>query len=319
MHLTYDKKRHSHRPALSLFKVCFTALMAAILTSGCAWLTYHEIPGDLSDHTDLALSPNGKRLLLSWREYSGKLQTRLLELDGAQIKSVSFPTLPDDTITIAFAKSDAHLLVTTWDQKISRLLKINVDNNDIETLYQSPKIIRLPLEVKEQNYVFLETYDEKNHFSRWQRLDHGQKSLLNSMSYNMIAPINVLGEALYLIEPTNTFRAIHGTLPAGLNEQIEKDTFYVVCADKYPLSCLQSKLYFGRDGSYSKLEINNAGQRCQIAGNWIDVRHDQISRDGSTVVFHAAISKHFGARSLYVVQNTNSQCEAQALDIKGMR
>jgi hypothetical protein len=307
-------------PPGGIVKTIVASILATSLATGCTSILYPETPGDIPAHTRLALSPNGKRLLVHWRENSGKLQTRLWDLDGEKIKSISFPPLPEDTYTAAFAKDNNHVLVTTWNTKSSSLLKLDVDSNDVEKIYESQKIMRLPLEVTEQNYVFLETYDEKNQFSRWHRLDHGKKSVLNNQGYNMIAPLNVLGESLFLIEPDNKFRVIDGSLPAGLNTLVDESTFYIVCADKAPLTCLKSRLYFDHEGlSYSRLEIINGKQRCSIDGKWVDSRERMISRDGSTVVFHAAIKKHGGERAIYIAHNKASGCTAESVDIKGIR
>lgn len=310
--------------------VITASILALSLTAGCISSPYESTLGDIPKNTQLAISPNGSRLLVSWNDRSGKLHAKLVELKGSDVASTRDIALPEDTLTTAFAKSNEQLLLTTWDKKSSSLLKINLGKDNSELIYKSQFLMRFPLEVSEGNYVFLEGRDAENRFSHWQRYQQGQKNLLNNKSYSMASDLNVVGDALFLLEPwmPPAFRNLYGALPVGLSVLIDKTTFNIKCADHNPLICLRTHLLFEKirindgakeiDGfSYATMEVINDQHRCGIAGHWIDSREINISRDGNTVVFHVAIENRDGPRAIYIVKNTDIGCAVNAISIKG--
>ena len=297
-----------------------TKLLASLcligLPTACMFLPiYHETPGDLPDNAQLALSPDGSRLVVSWNERSGKLHAKLLELDGKRLASIRDIALPADTFTTAFAITRQHLLITTTNKKSSDLLKFDLDKSTAELIYKSPHVMRFPLEVSNGHYVFLEGENADNRLSQWQRLQNGSKSLLNPEHYQMASHLNVVGESLFLLEPRNppAFRSLSGALPAELSPLVDANTFSIYCADKQPLTCLRRHLYF--DPTYTTMEILNGQQRCQIAGRWINGQGLKFSRDGSTVAFHAAIKDFDGPRAIYIAKNNREDCGAAPLSI----
>lgn len=292
------------------------SIFALGLTTACMSPRYRETPGDIPDNAQLALSPDGSRLVVSWNEGSGKLHAKLLELEGKRLASIREIALPADTFTTAFATTRQHLLITTTNKKSSDLLKFDLDKGVAELIYKSPYVMRFPLEVSNGHYVFLEGENADNRLSQWQRLQNGDKSLVNPKRYQMAAPLNVVGESLFLLEPWNppAFRNLSGALPEGLTSLVDANTFSIRCADKQPLTCLREHLYF-QPSTRSRMEILNDQQRCQIAGRWIDSREVQISRDGSTVAFHAAINDFDGPRAIYIAKNSGADCGAAPLAI----
>ena len=63
------------------------------------------------------------------------------------------------------------------------------------------------------------------------------------------------------------------------------------------------------------MEIFNGNRRCDIGGRWVNLRELNISRDGRTVVFHAALTDVSGPRAIYVVKNDNGGCAPLQINI----
>jgi hypothetical protein len=294
-----------------------TMLSLACLT-GCASESYGIKPGDIPSNTQLALSPNGQRLLVSWNDSNKKLHAKLVELNGSEITSTRDIELPPLTFTTAFANNNEQILLTTIENKASELLTFNLSDNRLSLIYRSERIMRFPLEVNDGNYVFLEGTDPDSRMNQWQRYQGGKKTLLNPKNYNSATRVDVVNGALFILEPWSppAFRNLYGELPKGLSQLIDSSTFNIVCADKNPLVCVRDHLLY--DGpSYGIMEILNGNVRCDISGRWIDSRELQISRDGSVVVFHAAIKDFLGPRSIFVVKNEHLKCSAHSLVIGG--
>ncbi|MES2069492.1 MAG: hypothetical protein V4488_04035 [Pseudomonadota bacterium] len=315
----YEKNSMSPNLASKPVSIIGASLLTLACSTGCVSPSYDGISGDIPSETELALSPNGKRLLVSWKDRSDKAHAKLLELNGSEVASMREITLPTHKLTTAFAKNDEQILVTTWDRKSSEFYKINLANDEPRLIYKSAFQIRFPLEVSDENYIFLEGVDANSRSSQWQRYQHGQKSLLNEKHYNLAAPLNVIDGALFLLEPFTppAFRSLYGTTPVELNSLVDSSTFFIRCADKNPLTCLRSKIHFEKGPSYSTMEIFNGKHRCEIDGRWVDLREDIISRDGSTVVFHAALNEFDGPRAIYIVKNVNLNCTVNTISIKG--
>ncbi len=293
--------------------------LAIALTSGCAALDNYT-PGDLPANTQLAISPDGNRLVVSWNGRSGKLTAKLIELKGDQVTSSRELALPPNTYTTAFAHNNNELLITTLENKKSELLKVNLNSNETKQIYKSSFNLRFPLEVSDENYVFLEGQDTDSITNSWQRFQNGQKSLLNPKNYGLASRLDVVGDALFILEPWTppAFRNIHGNLPKGLRSLVNKTTFSIECADKNPLVCARTHLGSTDDGRYfSTIEILDGSQRCDVVGRWIDAREVVISRNGTTVAFHAAIEDHGGPRALHIIKNVDALCLIKSISIKG--
>lgn len=307
--------KHSACKLVSLVRL--TILSLACLT-GCASESYGIKPGDIPSNTQLAISPNGQRLLVSWNDSNKKLHAKLLELSGNEVTSVHELSLPPNTYTTAFGKNNEQILLTTIERGKSGLFRFNIDNKQMNLIYKSERILRFPLEVTDGNYIFLEGTDPDSRMNQWQRFQGGQKTLLNPKIYNSATRANVVNSAVFILEPWSppAFRNLDGTLPKGLSQLIDSTTFNIVCADKSPLICVRDHLFF--DGpSYGTMEIFNGKERCDISGRWVDSSELQISRDGSAVVFHAAIEKHSGPRAIYFIKNESGKCLAHRLVIDG--
>ncbi|MFZ6750663.1 hypothetical protein [Undibacterium sp. Ren11W] len=303
---------------LNLSRLIFI-LLCTLSLSACVSPSYDGTSREIPDNTQLALSPNGQRLLVSWNDSSGKLHAKLLDLKGSEVATIREVALPPNTLSTTFANNNAQILVTTWDKQVNQLLKINLSDDSARLIYQSPYNLRFPLEVSDENYVFLEGQDAKNSINLWQRFQHSEKTILNGMSYRSATRVNVIKDAVFIIEPWTppAFRNLAGELPQGLSALVDKTTFDIRCADRSPLTCLRKHLYYGDQGSYSTMEILNGKQRCEIAGRWIDSRGVLISRDGSSVVFHAAMLRHGGTRAIYFIKNTGQSCTASSIAITG--
>lgn len=185
-------------------------------------------------------------------------------------------------------------------------------------LYKSPVRLRFPLEMND-NDVFLEGQGSFENLSYWQHLKNKEKTQLNDSGYSRAAELSLVRNALFLLEPWTPprFRAIHGKLPAGLATLVEPDTFLIRCADRLPLVCLHSRLRTeNRSRFYSTMEIINGKQVCKVPGEWINSSPRNISRDGSTVVFHAALERYDGPRAIYFVRNTQGSCTVNEIQIK---
>lgn len=297
-----------------------TALTLA-LVAGCESGPPFNYPsGGIPPTTLLALSPNGQQLLVSWPQKADKTQARLLTLHGNTVTSARDVPLPDDTFSTAWSRTDHHVLVTTRNPKGSELLRIDLRTNERATLYKSAALMRYPLEVGEGHYVFLEANKPGDRYNQWQQLQGGQKTLLNDKIYSLAAPLNQVQGALILLEPSLTFRAFQGTLPAGLRELIDPSTWVIRCADINPLTCVRTHNHFDPSGrSFGTMEIFNGSHRCDIGGRWLDDREIRISRDGRTVVFHAAVTDVNGPRAIYIVNNDNVDCSPVQINIQGSK
>jgi hypothetical protein len=296
------------------------SILSLACMAGCA-SSRPFTPGDVPKNTQLALSPNGSRLLVSWWDSEKKFHAKLVELNGKEVSSAREITLPSHTFTTAFGKGNDRLLVTTLDKSASELFKIDLKKDgakDVATLiYKSPFMMRYPLEVSDGNYVFLEAQSLGDRYSHWKRFQNGEKTLLNSRPFSLAAPLTVIDEGLFLLVPSTppSFFSLQGTVPAALNGMVDSSTFQIECADRNPLACVRTNIHF--DPTYSTMEILNGQQRCNIDGRWIDYRELYISRDGSTLVFHAALTELDGPRAIYIVKNINLNCSANAISVMG--
>ncbi len=302
------------------------ALTACVLTfalaAGCAYepQRFNDPTGGIPPTTEMALSPNGKRLLVSWRESANKTQGKLLTLSGKTVASVRDVTLPADTFTTAWSRSEDHVLVTTRNDEGSELLRIDL-NADVPTLlYKSASVMRFPLEVSDGNYVFLEGVEPGERTSQWRRLQGGKKSLYNDMLYGLAAPLDQVQGSVFLLEPTLRFRVFQGKLPAGLQALVDPSTWVIRCADKSPLTCVRTHNHYDPDGrTFGTMEIFNGTRRCDVGGRWLDERKIHFSRDGRTLVFHAAITDTDGPRAIYIVKNDGLDCTPEQFRIQGSK
>lgn len=295
--------------------VLLTSLVLGML-SGCAASPTATEP--VPPTTELALSPDGRHLLVSWPETAKRTHAKLLTISGNEVTSVRDVSLPGTTHTTAWARSGGQVLVTTWDREGSELLKIDLDGDVRTLLYKSASRLRFPLEVAENNYVVLENMEPGGRYSRWQRLQDGHKTLLNDAVYSLGAPLEHQEGSLYVLEPRNppSFRVLHGKLPAGLQPLIDPATWTIKCAETRPLICVQTRNYFGPDGrSFGTMEVINGGRRCKVPGRWLDEREISVSRDGSKVVFHAPVSIIRGPRAIYTLKVNNGGCVPKPLEV----
>lgn len=295
--------------------VLLPALALAML-SGCAASLDATEP--VPPTTELALSPDGRQLLVSWRKSAKSTQAKLLTLSGGDVTAARDISLPGTTHTTAWARSERQVLVTTWSREGSELLKIDLDDAVPTVLYKSSSRLRFPLELAEGHYVVLESTEPGGRYSRWQRLQDGHKTLLNDTVYSLAAPLEHRGGSLYVLEPRSPpiFRVLHGKLPAGLQQLIVPTTWTIKCAETQPLVCVQTHNHFGPDGAtFGTMEVINGGRRCKVPGRWLDEREISVSRDGSTAVFHAPVSSIGGPRAIYILKINDDGCIPMPLEV----
>lgn len=314
-----DKLRNRQKPHWLLLmrstaSIVVASLVVLVCVTGCT--TPYRQFGDIPDNTKLAISPNGNRLFVYWKDYQDKVVGKLLELNGASVVARREIALPPHVMSTAFASNNEQLLVTTLDQGSGELVQIDLATNEQKLIYKSAAVLRFPLEVSEGNYVFLES--GARGYSTWQRYQQGQKIELSPQTFGAAASLNVVGDSLFLFTPSNEFLAIHGKVPDQAKNHIDGSTFFIICADTNPLICLRDSIHVVNDkNSYydGTLTIFNGQQQCDIAGRWVDSRQNGISRDGSTVVFHSAIEKIHGARAIHVVKNSDHECLVTTISI----
>lgn len=75
---------------------------------------FDDLSGGIPPNTELALTPDGRQLLVSWRDKTGKTRAKLLTLSGSTVSARRDVPLPADTHTVAWGRTDHHVLVTTW-------------------------------------------------------------------------------------------------------------------------------------------------------------------------------------------------------------
>lgn len=298
---------------------------ASVLTlacaTGCGSQPIENNQGTIPSNTQLALSPNGNRLVVSWYDQKKKLHAKLVELNGAKVASMRDITLPPSTFTTEFANNNEQLLVTTNVNGASELIKISIDSGAQTMIYKSAFTVRFPMEISDGSYVFLEGApakdgDPANRWKYWQKYQNERKSRLNDQPFGMAAPLNMIGDSLFVFTPIRTFLAIQGTVPEQLLPLIRSDTWDITCADKNPLTCIHDALSYESGRYLATISIFNGQHRCNIAGKWLDIRQLEISRDGSTVVFHAALQELDGPRAIYAVTNANATCLTNTIPIE---
>lgn len=307
------------KPTRSLIPVLTATVLILALAAGCASRPQFDDPaGGIPPDTELALSPNGQQLLVSWRDQSDKPQAKLLALSGTTVTAMRDVSLPGDTFTTSWGRSDHDVVLTTWNGNSSELLRVDLRGDVRTVVYKSALRMRFPLEVAADNHVFLEATEVGGRYSQWQRLQGGQRSLLDTKIYSLAAPLDHVQDSLFLLEPSLSFRGFQGKLPAGLRELVTPSTFVIRCADISPLTCVRTHLLFGPSGrSFGTMEIVNDGRACAIGGQWVDERSLLVARDGRTVVFHAAPGDPYGPRAIYVVKNDNGECLPVQIKIAG--
>lgn len=310
----------SRSPRTTWCRALFAGLAATFVLTLAACSggpPFHDPAGGIPPSTQLAISPSGKQLLVSWREGSKATRAKLITLADGAVQSMRDVPLPADTFMTRWSRSEDQVLVINWAKDKSELLRVDVQTNARTVLYTSAAILRFPIEVGDGAYVFLEGTAPGVGLSRWQRLEAGNKTVLSDQVYTMAAPLQQVQGSLHLMDPTKRYTVFEGQLPAGLRELINASTWSITCADKVPLTCVRSHLYMPRDGgSFGTEEIFNGAKRCDVAGRWVDTRELQFSRHGTAVVFHAALEKHGGPRAIYVIPNDGA-CKPVPIFIKG--
>lgn len=266
---------------------------------------------DVQKNTYLAISPNGGRLIVAQGNASNFAGVILVELQDTKVISTRKIDLPKNTFTFSFAKNNNEVLVTTLKKDgSSDFLKINLDSNSEEIVYASTSRIRFPLEVSDHEYVFLEGSGDGNRNSKWRRYKNKKNEILNNEVFNLSSSLNVVNGSLFLLEPRTPpiFRTIYGPLPMGIKSLVDDSTFSIICADANNLICLKSTIHLVDERYISKIMIFNDRQKCEIPGNWVDVRESYISKDGSIIVFQAAIKDFDGPRKIFIVKNKILNC-----------
>lgn len=291
-----------------------TMVLSLAWVAGCGSVPFEDPTGGIPPGTELALSPDGRWLLAGWRD-QGKTQGRLLELapDGSVAGMRDVP-LPASLFTLAWGRGEGHALLTTRHRGGSELIRVDLPGGAATTLYSSRSVLRFPLEIDTGEFVVLEERQPGKYYSRWQRLKDGRKTLLSDAVYGLAAPLEHIQGSLHLLEPTLRYRSFQGTLPPGLQELVDRSTWTLHCADRQPYACVRTRAYVpSAESSYSTIELFDGSRRCSIRGRWRDLREDQISLDGSTLVFHAALDHRDGPRALYIVRNDGRCAPTQVL------
>jgi len=205
--------------------------------------------------------------------------------------------------------------VTTRNGAASDLVRVDLQGGVQTVIYSSPSLMRFPRELAEGKYVFLEASEPGGRFSRWQKLEAGAKKQLNERPYSLAAPLQYSRGALFLLEPTQppSFRVMEGTLPASLPGLVDPSTYAFKCADDEALTCLRMDVHFDAFGqTVVNMYVLAGRQRCEISRKWgADVRELAVSRDGSTVVFHAPADVAKKVRAIYVVNTRHADCTAK--------
>lgn len=313
-----DEAKSNRSPARAL-----TAwLLTAALMAGCAAPPPPVFDlGNIPVDAQLALSPSGQRLLVTWPGKAPRAEARLLTFSGKTVASIRTVPLPDDTFNIAYGRSEDHLVVTTLNrQQASALVRIDLQSDARTVLYTGAARMGFPLELGDDEHVFLEATQPGGRFGLWRRLQGRQKTLLHEQIYGRATQLDHVQGTLFLNHPTKplSFQALQGSLPAGLQGLVDASTFMIHCADKDPLTCVRSHLFFGPTGqSFGTMEIFSGKRRCKVSGQWMDEREMLISRDGSAVVFHAPIGGRDGPRAIYRVRNEGGSCTAEQVQLEG--
>jgi hypothetical protein len=303
-------------PQLARKVVQFTSV-ALLMLSGCA--SQPPYAGDFPASTQLAISPDGKRLFAFWNDHQGAPHGRLLELDGAVVTSRRELLVPSNLRSIEFTEDNQHLLVTTHEQGRGELLKVHLTSGHRTSLYKNQFGLAFAKETRQGDHVFLES-DGKA--STWKRLRHGQVRQLSLQPFlRRGAPISAVGGNLFQTVPTSptSFLTVHGNVPSGINQLLTPSTFVMRCADGDPWVCVRTELFTVNDrNSYYAAGLslfNRPRKRCDVAGRWVDLVNLSVSSDGSTVAFHAAIEKLGGERAIYVIKN-DAKCRAQQISLQ---
>ena len=278
------------------------AILSLLLLAACGHAPREPLPGGLPGSTLLALSPDGTQLLVAGPEGATATRGRLLELSRNGVASTRNVPLPQDTFTMAWSRSPTDVLLTTRSpDQGGELLRLDVATGARRVVHQSSSMLRFPIETQAGVYAVLEARKPGDRYSQWQRISAQGKTLLNDKFYSLAAPLEQVNGSLHLLEPTRQFRVFEGRLPQGMAGLVTDTTWTLNCADKLPLTCVRRHVFMPPEGgAYATIEIVQGGRRCAVGERWIDAREVQISRDGSTVVFHGGPER--GApRAVYAV------------------
>jgi hypothetical protein len=289
-------------------------VLSAALTGAFAATSPIVVGDHVTPDTQLALSADGRQLLVTSQDRNGT-RARLLTIADRAVVSARDVAVPAATFTVAFGRMDDHIIVTTRNGAASDLVRVNLEAGTQTLIYSSASLMRFPREIAEGKYVFLEANEPGGRFSRWQKLESGTKKLLNDRPYSLATPMQHAREALFLLEPTRppSFRVFEGALPAGIASLVQPSTYAFKCADDDPLTCLRMDVHFDPTGRpVVIIYALTGGRQCEISGQWgTDVRELAISRDGTTIVFHAPIDAAKKVRAIYVARNNGPDCTAK--------
>lgn len=113
------------------------SVLAIALAAGCVSTPFDEASLGLPPTTQLALSPDGQKLVVFWPEGEGHARARLLTLSGTAVTSVREVALPGDTFTIAYGRTGDHVLVTTRSKDGGELVKVDLQGASHATAARS--------------------------------------------------------------------------------------------------------------------------------------------------------------------------------------
>jgi hypothetical protein len=280
-------------------------IVGLFLLAACSHAPREVLPGSLPGSTLLALSPDGKQLLVARPEGTDTVRGRLLGLASGGVISARDVPLPKGTLTMAWSRSPAHVLLTTHSpEQGGELLRVDLSTGARQVVHASSSMLRFPIETQPGVHAVLEARTPGDRYSQWQRISPQGKTLLHEKIYSLAAPLEQVQGSLHLLEPTRQFRVFEGQLPQQMRGMVTDTTWTLHCADKLPLTCVRTQVFLPKaGGSYGTIEILRGTQRCAVGERWIDAREVQISPDGSTVAFHGSPER--GApRAVYAVDTS---------------
>ena len=242
-------------------------------------------PNALPTNTRLALSADGKQLLVAWNNNAG-VHARLIELGAAGMERIDVVQLPADTLSIQFSLESNGILLTTWDGEKASVKAIDLATKTVKTIYTSAFPVRFISDLGADRLVFLEGVTTTG-LSQWKLFDHGVATIMSNAGFHRATELNVTGDVLYLLDnvPYPRLFVARGAIPPGVAELIEKHSYTLRCADLPTLTCMRSTLTVTLDHSYSEVDIIVGDKRWLVPGHWREFNQPTMSRNGQTIAF----------------------------------
>lgn len=293
----------------------------SLLISACADFEPLAQPEIRSD-AQLSISPSGNQVFLFRRDPGkyAKMHGRLFNVGNGQSRWVRDVTLPEVVWDTAWAYEEDHLLIAGGDGDDKVLWKLNVNTDQKTEIYRGKQFISFLHEFTPGRYIFLEAYsfNSGHRYSKWQVLEKGVKRQLSNDSYGAASYLSNIDGNLFLYPPNKILRVIEGEFPDLPPGVLDRTPWSLNCQGAINPVCVQSYLKKYKEFYYSStLELIGSTGRCVTPGDWFSASSEMLSRDGKSLIFHAATSLIDKERKIFLVRFDEDTCLVDEIKLQG--